>query len=76
MPMFRAVDVYRGNVAKSTFYQWVRRGRVRLYRVGGTVFTDEDFPTIVKRLAAEDRAAESTRGKAGREAADKQRGSP
>ncbi len=71
--MIRAVEVYRGNCAKSTFYQWVKAGRVRLYRVGGASYTDEDFPTIVRRLASEEQAAEANRGKAGRDAARKSR---
>jgi hypothetical protein len=55
--MYRACDVYRGNVSKSHFYQWVREGRVRLYKVGRAVYVDETFPEIIRRLAAEDQAA-------------------
>jgi hypothetical protein len=33
--MFRAVDIYCGNVSKSTFYQRVKAGHVRLYKAAG-----------------------------------------
>jgi len=67
--MYRAADVYRGNCAKSTFYKWVAEGLIQLYRVGGNVYVDGDFPTLVKRIAAQSVATESPRGKAARAAA-------
>ena len=69
--MHRAVDVYRGNVAKYTFYQWVKEGRVRLFRVGGSSYVAEDFATLIRRIADEDQAKTASRGRAGREAARK-----
>ena len=65
--------VYGGNVAKSTFYKWVREGRVKLYRVGGASYVDEDFATIVRRISAGDAVTASARGRAGNEAAQRKR---
>jgi hypothetical protein len=66
--MHRACTVYgHGRMAKSTFYGLARKGRITLFRVGGCTYIAEDFPTLIRRIAAEDAATESTRGKAARE---------
>ena len=46
--MYRAVDIYRGNCSKSTFYGWVNAGRVTLFRVGGASYCAESFDQIVQ----------------------------
>jgi hypothetical protein len=71
--MYRAVTVYGGNIAKSTFYKWVREGRVKLYRVGGASYVDEDFAAMVRRISAEDAVTATARGRAGSEAAQRKR---
>jgi hypothetical protein len=48
----RFVEFYRGRCAKSTAYEWVKQGKLRLYKVGGMSFTDMTFDEFVEHESA------------------------
>jgi excisionase family DNA binding protein len=58
--MIRLGDFYAdGRVSKSTALKWLREGKLRAYRVGGTTFVDETLDEFIERQAAARGAGEA-----------------
>ncbi len=51
--MIRFCKFWRGNCARSTATAWVKAGKLKTFKVGGSTYVSETFPEFIVRQAAE-----------------------